>query len=402
VLEGGRSMKTLSNIKVLDLSRVLAGPYSAMILGDLGAEIIKIEVPNGGDDTRKWGPPFIKSESAYYMTANRNKRSITLNLNTEEGRKVLLKLIKSSDVLIHNFKAGTMEKWGLSYHELQREHDQLIYCAISGFGESGPLKGQPGYDAIIQAMAGLMSITGSKESGPMKVGVAVADLTAGLHASIAILAALFERTSSGKGQKLDISLFDSQISLLANVASNFLLSGNTPELLGNEHPNIVPYQPFLMKDGKQLIIAVGNDKQFTRLCSAFDLQRLTEDKRFQTNESRLKNRKELISILQHSFKKISIKEAQEKLNDIGVPNGPILNVKEVFEHPQTIAREMLSNVAHPFEEKLPLVGSPLKFSRTPVTIDRHPPLLGEHTTEILTELGFSKEQINLLKKEKII
>ncbi|OZM57105.1 CoA transferase [Lottiidibacillus patelloidae] len=394
-------MKALPNIKVLDLTRVLAGPYCTMILGDLGADVIKVEAPGGSDDTRKWGPPFIANESAYYLCTNRNKRALTINLRTVQGRNIIKKLVKSSDVIIHNFKTGAMEKWGLSYEELSQINEQLIFCSISGFGETGPLKGQPGYDAMIQAMGGLMSITGSKESGPTKVGVAVADLSAGLYATIAILAALNERNNSGKGQKIDISLFDTQIAMLANVASNYLISGKVPELHGNEHPNIVPYQPFHTKDG-QLVVAVGNDTQFEKLCQVIGLDSLLADSRFATNAKRLENREELLNILKETILNWKKADLHEKLVGAGIPSGPIQNVKEVFEHPQTSERNMVVKAAFPNQESVSLVGSPLKMSRTKISVERHPPKAGEHTEEILTEHGFSEEEIALLKKENVI
>jgi crotonobetainyl-CoA:carnitine CoA-transferase CaiB-like acyl-CoA transferase len=394
-------MSALGTIKVLDLTRVLAGPYCTMILGDLGADVIKVEAPGGSDDTRKWGPPFIANHSAYYVCANRNKRAITINLKTKKGQELIKKLVKNSDVIIHNFKTGTMENWGLGYEDLLPINKKLIYCSISGFGEEGPLKGQPGYDAMIQAMGGLMSITGSKESGPTKVGVAVADLTAGLNATIAILAALNERNQSGSGQKIDISLFDTQIAMLANVASNFLISEEVPTLHGNEHPNIVPYQPFDMKDG-QLVIAVGNDSQFAKFCNVIGIPELATNSKFTTNEQRLKNRNELLPLLQKKLRKWGKAELHSKLVKAGIPSGPIQNVQEVLEHPQTKAREMVVTMELPNQTEIPLVGSPLKLSKTPVKLERHPPSVGEHTEELLREYGFSDTEIATLKTEKII
>jgi crotonobetainyl-CoA:carnitine CoA-transferase CaiB-like acyl-CoA transferase len=399
--KGGTNLSALKDLKIIDLSRILAGPFATMTLGDLGADIIKIESPESGDDTRKWGPPFVSGQSAYYLCANRNKRSMTLNLKTEQGRKILKELIAESDVVIHNFKTGTMEKWGLSYEKVKELNEKIIYCSISGYGESGPLKGQPGYDAMIQAMGGMMSITGSNEGGPTKVGVAIADLSAGLYATIAILAALHERERSSLGQKIDIALYDSQIALLANVASNYLLTGEIPMRYGNAHPNIVPYQTFELQDG-MLIIAVGNDRQFEKLCEAIEEKELSLDPRFCTNEMRLQHREQLLKKLKEKIKTYKVKPLQQKLTDLGIPNGPIQNIQEVFLHKQTAERQMVQHMQHPLAGEIPLVGSPLKLIRTPVELNRHPPLLGEHTEDILKEMNYSVDEIKKLLDENVI
>jgi len=391
----------LEGIRVLDLTRVLAGPYCTMILGDLGAEIIKVEAPGGSDDTRYWGPPYKGAESAYYLCVNRNKRAITLNLKSDKGKEILKKLLVESDVVIENFKSGTMEKWGLGYSQLKEINPKIIHCSITGFGHSGPYQKLPGYDYIIQAMSGLMSITGSKESGPMKVGVAVSDLFTGLYAVIGILAALNERNHSGEGQSIDISLFDSQLSALANVASNYLISGKIPGLLGNHHPNIVPYQPFDTKDGK-MIVAVGNDGQFKKLCSLLGIEEIGGDERFNTNTKRLQNSEELTEVLATQFKARTSKEWLFDLNEAGIPAGPVQNMKEVFEDPQVTARHMVYEMKHPTAGVIKLVGSPLKLSRTPVQLRSHPPLAGEHTEEVLLELGFNNELIEEMKELNII
>ncbi|MEB1806700.1 MAG: CoA transferase [Bacillaceae bacterium] len=394
-------MSALNGIKVLDLTRVLAGPYSTMILGDLGAEIIKVEAPGGSDDTRYWGPPFKGTESAYYLCANRNKRAITLNLKSEEGIEVLRKLIKRSDVVIENFKSGTMEKWGLSYDEMKTINKEIIHCSITGFGQDGPYKNLPGYDFIIQAMSGLMSITGSDQSGPMKVGVAISDIVTGLYANIGILAALQERTRSGEGQSIDISLFDSQISALANVASNYLISGNIPGLLGNQHPNIVPYQSFPTLDG-EMVVAVGNDGQFKKLCILLELETLLTDAKFKTNSKRLENREELVKILTKRMKTRTSNEWLLLLNESGIPAGPIQNMEQVFNDPQVRERNMIVEMEHPTAGNVHLVGSPLKLSRTPVEIRSHPPVSGEHTDEVLAEIGYSSDRILGLKENNFI
>lgn len=391
----------LQGIKVLDLTRVLAGPYCTMILGDLGAEVIKVEAPGGSDDTRAWGPPSIGGESAYYLCANRNKRAITLDLKSSKGQEVLKKLIAQSDVIIQNFKTGTLDKWGLGYEELKRINPKIILCSITGFGLNGPYKDIPGYDYIIQAMGGLMSITGSEDSGPMKVGVAIADIITGLYAAIGILSAIHERTDSGEGQSLDISLFDAQISALANVASNYLISGLIPKRLGNQHPNIVPYQTFPTSDG-EMVIAVGNDRQFKKLCSVLDLDHLGEDERFSTNPKRVENKDELVKNLSEITSKKAANEWLTLFSQQGIPSGPINNMKQLFEDPQVKAREMVVELEHPTAGSIPFVGSPLKLSRTPVEMKRHPPLAGEHNIEVLLEIGYSNEQIQELKKLKVI
>src|SRR5690625_3378648 len=323
----------LENIRVLDLSRVLAGPYCTMILGDLGAEVIKVEAPGGSDDTRKWGPPFQNDVSAYYLCANRNKRSITVDLKSPEGVETIKKLVKESDVIINNFKTGTMERFGLGYETLEKINPSIIYCSITGFGETGPYHHLPGYDFIIQAMSGLMSITGTKESGPQKMGVAITDVLTGLYACIGIQAALIERASSNQGQKLDLSLYDSAVSSLINIGSNYLMSGKIPERLGNEHANIVPYQTFITKDG-EMVIAVGNDNQFKNLCNLIQQPELSEDIRFKTNPDRVQNRNKLIPILQKAFLNETTTYWKEQCDKYRIPCGPIQKVEQVVEEPQ--------------------------------------------------------------------
>lgn len=372
----------LTGIKVIDLSRVLAGPYCSMILGDLGAEVIKVENPEHGDETRKWGPPFRNGVSAYYLCANRNKKSITINLKSPTGIEQVKKLIRDADVIINNFKTGTMEKFGLSYEEIIELNSKMIYCSITGFGETGPYKHSPGYDFIIQAMSGLMSITGTKQSGPQKVGVAIVDVITGLYAAIGIQAALIEREQSGRGQKLDLSLYDSAVSSLINIGSNYLISGNIPERLGNEHANIVPYQTFITKNG-EMVIAVGNDEQFKKLCEVIGKPKLAKDPRFATNPNRVKNRNELIPILQRAFLEKETKEWKEKCDKNNIPCGPIQSLKEVHNDPQLNHRNMFIDFDHPTAGPIQVIGSPLKLSRTPVTYRYHPPDHGEHNDEIL-------------------
>ncbi len=391
----------LEGVKVVDLTRVLAGPHCTMILADLGADVIKVEGPGGSDETRSWGPPFQCGVSAYYLCANRNKRSITVNLKTDEGREIIRTLAKEADVLIHNFKTGSMEKWLLDYDSLKKINPQLVYCSITGFGETGPFRHLPGYDYIIQGMSGLMSITGSEESGPIKIGVAMVDLLTGLYAAISIEAALFEREKSGQGQKIDMSLMDTAVSSLANVASNYLISGNVPRRIGNDHPNIVPYSTFKALDD-ELIIAVGNNRQFAKLCEVLGNKEMAEDEKFRTNEARVKNKAELTRILENLLRAKSVKEWIDLFSKKNIPCGPIHSMDQMFEHPQVTAREMVVKVDHPEAGLVKLVGSPIKLSRTKVKMERHPPMAGEHNSEVLQQVGFSLEEITQLKEIKII
>ena len=377
-------MQPLQGIRVLDLSRVLAGPYCTMVLGDLGAEVIKVEPPEG-DETRAWGPPFAEGESAYYLCVNRNKRDIVINLKTDEGKKILRDLALQSDVLVENFRPGMLEKFGLDFATLSQLNPKLIYCSITGFGQTGPMRDKPGYDFMIQALGGLMSITGEPEGEPMKTGVAVVDLFAGQNAVIAILAALQARTLTGRGQQLDIALFDSQLSWLANVASNYLISGKLPKRHGNAHPNIVPYQSFQASDG-WFAIAVGNDRQFVRLCEVIGELELANDERFAKNSARVQNRDVLIGLLKSIFVARGVNEWLSALDEAEIPCGPINTFEQVFSMPQVQEREMLVKMDHPTIGEIPLVGSPLKFSDTPVQYRLHPPLMGEHTEEVLREL----------------
>lgn len=391
----------LEGVKVLDLTRVLAGPYCTMILADLGADVIKVEAPGGSDETRFWGPPFQNGVSAYYLCANRNKRSITVNLKSEEGREIIRILAKEADVLIHNFKTGSMEKWQLDYDVLQKINSRLVYCSITGFGETGPYRYLPGYDFIIQGMSGLMSITGSEESGPMKIGVAMVDILTGLYSVISIEAALLERGRSGKGQKIDLSLMDTAVSSLANVASNYLISGKVPRRLGNDHPNIVPYSKFKALDG-DIIIAVGNNRQFATLCEVMGLSEMAMDARFCTNVARMENKLELTRILEYQLQLKTVNEWIKLFSEKNIPCGPIHTIDQVFEHPQVLARDMVVQVEHPEAGMVKLVGSPVKLSRTNTKIERHPPMAGEHTWEILQEAGFSFEEITYFKENNII
>lgn len=391
----------LDGIRILDASRVLAGPFCSMILGDLGAEVIKIEHFESGDETRGWGPPFVNGESAYYLCANRNKQSMTLNLKSEEGKEIFSKLAATSDIVVQNFKSGTLEKMGLGYPQLKANNPGLIYASITGFGSNGPYKDLPGYDYIIQAMSGLMSITGEPDGSPVKVGVAIADVLTGLYTCIGILGALQHRNTTGQGQEIDISLMDCQVSSLINVASNYLCSGVVPKRMGNRHPNITPYQVFKVKDG-DLVIAVGNDQQFKRFAAALGRPELAKMEEFIHNEQRLQNTDILIAICEELLSKKTKKEWKEVLDAAGIPNGPINTVAEMFEDPQIKAREMIVEMEHPLIDNLQLTGSPLKLSVTPVTMRRHPPLFGEHTEALLESIGYNSDEISNLKQNKII
>jgi glutaryl-CoA transferase len=393
----------LRGVRVLDLSRVLAGPYCTMMLGDLGADIIKIEAPGSGDDTRHWGPPFAPGgESAYFLCVNRNKRSITLNLKSTQGLKILRELIMKSDILVENFRVGTMQRWGLDYETLQEIHPGLIYCTITGYGYTGPRQHLAGYDFIIQAQGGLMSITGPEMGEPYKVGVAIADITAGLFACNAILAALFENQRSGKGQRIDISLLDSQIAWLANVGSNYLISSEKPARYGNAHPNIVPYQTFKAKDG-YFAVGIGNDSQWRQFCEKAGKSEWAEDSRFNTNSNRVKNRKELIPLLARLFGQLEIAHWLTLLEESGIPCGPINSVDQALEDPQVQAREMVINVPHPSAGTFRMVASPLKIPTAPAEVRLPPPMLGEHTEQILQDvLGYDQQAVQRLRDAQVI
>lgn len=375
----------LHNIRVADFSRVLAGPYCTMMMGDLGADVIKIESPEG-DDTRRWGPPYREGESAYYLSCNRNKRSIVLDLSSDEGRDTARKIALRSDVVVENFRLGVVERWGLDYERLAEQKPGLIYCSISGYGRTGPDANLPGYDYVIQGAGGIMSVTGEADGPPMKVGIAIVDLTAGMFALSSILAALRVRDMTGVGQKIDISLFDSHLAWLANVGNNYLLTGETPKRYGNGHPNIVPYQAFRAKDG-WLVLAVGNDLQWVRFCKAVERDDLMQDSRWATNDGRVRNRATLVPVLEELFAAKGVAEWLEVFRTYEVPAGPINTPAEALRTPQAQARNMVQQVEHPTIGALELVASPLHLQATPPTITRHPPLLGEHTAEIMEELG---------------
>ena len=406
-------MGALSHIRVLDLSRVLAGPWCAQNLADLGAEVIKVERPKSGDDTRHWGPPFAKdplgkdtSESAYYISINRNKKSITLDISTPEGQEIVRGLVEQSDVVIENYKVGQLAKYSLDYESLKAIKPNLIYCSITGFGQTGPYQHRAGYDFILQGMGGFMSITGEADhlpgGGPQKAGVAIVDLFTGMYASSAILAAVIHRDRSGEGQYIDMALLDTQVAMLANISSNYLCSGVSPHRWGNAHPNVVPYQTFQTSDS-WIIVAVGNDGQFRHFVKAGDRELLADDPRFATNPARIEYRDALIPLLAAMVKEKTKVEWISLLESVGVPCGPINNLQEVFENEQVVARGIQLNVPHPTAGSMKLVASPMRLSKTPVTVRMPPPLLGEHTEEILSAtLHYTYEQIAQLRSKGII
>ncbi|MCS6926485.1 MAG: CoA transferase [Candidatus Binatia bacterium] len=387
----------LTGFRVLDLSRVLAGPYCTMLLGDLGAEVIKVERPGVGDDTRAWGPPFAAGESAYYLCTNRNKKSITVNLKSAEGQEIIRRLACVSDVVVENFKVGELTQLGLGYEQLKELNPELVYCSITGYGQTGPDKDLPGYDFIIQGRGGVMSITGEPDGEPMKVGVAIVDITAGLFAANAIQAALLARARTGRGQAIDIALLDTQVAWLANVASTYLVSGQPPGRFGNAHPTIVPYQTFRAREGC-FCLAVGNDGQWQQLCEVLGRPELAADPRFATNPARVQHRDVLIPLLQEVFATREIDYWLHTLTAAGIPCGPVQTVVQVFADPQVLAREMVWTVPHPTAGVVRLLGSPLKLSETPAKCYTPPPLLGEHTEQILSSLlGYTPQEIARLR-----
>jgi crotonobetainyl-CoA:carnitine CoA-transferase CaiB-like acyl-CoA transferase len=403
----------LAGIRVLDLSRVLAGPWAGQNLADLGAEVIKIERPEVGDDSRAFGPPWVKDaqgretkDSAYFTSANRGKKSVTVNLQQPEGQALVRELAAKSDVLLENYKFGDLHRYGLGYDDLKAVNPRLIYCSVTGFGQTGPFRERPGYDFMIQGMGGMMSVTGEPDGapggGPQRAGVPIADIITGMYASIAVCAALAHRAQSGKGQHLDLALLDSQIALLAYQNTNYFATGKPPARIGNLHPNIVPYQPFRASDG-EVILACGNDNLYRKFCEAAGCPALAGDARFLTNGKRVENRKELTRLLGEIFAKRTKKEWVDLLDAAGVPNGPINDIAQVFAEPQVKARGVKIEIAHPAAGTLPMVASPMRFSATPLEHKTPPPLLGEHTEQILRELlGRSAADVAHLRQRGVI
>ena len=392
----------LDGIRVLDLTRVLAGPYCTMFLGDLGAEVVKVEQPGVGDDTRGWGPPFTGGESAYFLCVNRNKKSVTIDLKSTEGVALLQRLAERADVLIENFRPGTMERLNLGEKDLRAANPRLIYASLSGFGADGPMSDAPGYDLIVQAWGGLMSITGPADGEPSKVGVAIIDLVAGLMLGKSIAAALFAREKLGVGQKIDTSLLEAEVACLINVGSNYLVEGNIPRRWGNAHPSIVPYQSFKTEDG-YLVIGVASEGIWRRFCQAIGRAEWADDSRFEKNSNRVENRSLLIGLLAEIFLSRSTDEWLKLLNSAEVPCAPVQTVDQVFKAPQVLHREMLVQVEHPTAGTVRMAGIPVKFSLTPASVRLPPPLLGQHNEEVLESwLGIDDKEISELKRKTVI
>lgn len=393
---------TLTGLRVLDLSRVLAGPYCTMTLGNLGADVVKVERPESGDDTRHWGPPFVGTESAYYLSCNSSKRGITIDLSQQRGRDLVSRLASRADVLVENFKAGAMEGWGLGYDALAGANPGLVYCAILGFNRDGPYRDRPGYDFIAQAMGGIMSITGVPGGEPMKVGVAIVDVTAGLYATIGILAALQARRGTGRGQRIDVNLLDSAAGWLANVAANYLATGLPPARYGNAHPSIVPYQAFEARDG-YVAVGVGNDAQWLRLCQAMERLDLAGDPRFATSSTRVRNRDILVTDLARTFATRTATEWVQHLDDAGVPVGPINTIDRVFETPGLLGDGMVATLPHPTAGSVRVVNTPITLSETPVSPRLPPPTLGQHTEDVLHDwLQMSEQEIAGLRADGVV
>ncbi|PWC78468.1 CaiB/BaiF CoA-transferase family protein [Azospirillum sp. TSH64] len=396
----------LSHIRVLELSRVLAGPWSAQTLADLGADVIKVERPGAGDDTRAWGPPWAGDQSAYFLSTNRGKRSITIDFERPEGQELVRKLAAQADVVIENFKVGGLVKYGLDYDSLKAINPRLVYCSITGFGQTGPYRNRAGYDFMIQGMGGLMSITGQPDGepggGPVKVGVAVTDIFTGLYATIGIMGALAHRDRTGEGQQVDLALLDVQVAVLANQAMNCLVGGKAPQRLGNAHPNIVPYQAFATRDG-YIILAVGNDGQFAKFCTVAGRPDLAKDERYATNPARVANRKELVALLEELIRTRDSHDWLDALEQVGVPCGPINDLAAVFEDPQVKARNIHQDLPHPTQGSVPTVASPIRYSGTPLVHDTAPPTLGQHTDTVLAEaLGLGEADIAALREKGVI
>ena len=402
----------LSHIKVLDLSRILAGPWSGQVLADLGADVIKVERPKVGDDTRSWGPPFLKDadgidtrESGYYLSANRGKRSVTVDLNTEEGQQIVRALAAESDILLENYKVGTLARYGLDYASLKQINPGLVYCSVTGFGQDGPRAEHAAYDFMIQAMGGLMSVTGERNDlpggGPQKVGVPIVDLMTGMYTSVAVLAALARRAETGLGDHIDIGMLDVMVGSIANQGMNYLVSGKTPQRNGNKHPNIQPQDVFACADG-HIVLVVGNDGQFAKFCEVAGRPEWVLDERFVSNGARVRNRDALLPLMVALFRERPMAEWAALLDEAGVPCSPINTIAQVFEDEQVKHRKMLIDLPHPTSGTVPQIRSPMRFAEAELAFDRAPPLLGQHTHEVLAGLGFDQDRIAALAREGVI
>jgi len=391
----------LKGIRVIDFSRALAGPYCTMLLSDMGAEVIKIEMPETGDDSRGWGPPFVGKESAYFISINRNKKSITLNLKHEKSKDIVTKLIESADVMLETNRPGAVKRMGLDYDNVKKIKPSVIYCSISGFGQTGPYSSRPGFDQVLQGFGGIMGLTGEADGPPMKVGVAVTDIATGMFAAIGIVTALYHREKTGQGQYIDASMLDGQVSWLTYQGGRYLASGEVPQRIGSAHPLIVPYQAFQASDG-YINIAAGNDNLWQKFCDALGLNGIVDDPKFATNAQRVKNRNEVVAIISKIIATKTMKEWLDIIEKAGVPCGPIYTVDQVFSDPQVLARDMLVEVEHPEYGKAKVTGPPIKFSETPAAVYSAPPSLGQHNETIFKELGLSGSDIEKLKEEKVI
>ena len=395
-------MKALEGVRVLDLTRALAGPFCTLMLGDYGADVIKIELPGSGDDTRTWGPPFIGEESAYFLSINRNKRSLTLNFREPKAVEVFLKLAGESDVVVENFTPGVMARLGIDYETVKAINPRIVFCSISGFGQTGPYKARPAYDQIMQGISGLMSITGDPAGEPEKIGIAVTDIGAGMWAAFSVLAALRHRYETGEGQYIDIAMLDAQVAWLTYQAAFYFANDTPPQRLGKAHPTLVPYQGFMAQDGKYFNVAVGSERLWDRFCQGIGRQDLKDDPEYATNGDRVRNRAKIVPLLQEFFLTRSSTEWVTDLQAVSVPAGPINDLADVFADPQVIHREMFLEMPHPTLGSIKQTGLPLKFSVTPGGLDRHPPLLGEHNREILAGLGYSDADIEEMAAGAVI
>ena len=391
----------LDGVRVLDLTRALAGPYCSLMLGDMGAEVVKVELPGSGDETRGWGPPFIEGESSYFLSINRNKKSLTLDMKRPEGREILRRLVQRSDVLVENFRPGTMGRLGMSYDEAAGLNPRLIYCSISGFGQTGPRAGQPAYDQIVQGMGGGMSLTGPVEGPPTKFGIPIGDIAAGMFGAYAVACALYVRESTGRGQWIDTSMLGGQVALLTFQAGRYFATGQPPGLAGNRHPSIAPYETFVASDG-YVNVACGTEGMWRRFCGALGLDELLEVPRFATNRDRVSNREPLSERIQRRFAELTVAEAIGTLEAAEVPCGPVSTLAEVFADPQTEHLELRQRVVHPIAGETSVTGFPWKLSETPAEVRSPAPLLGEHTDAVLRELGYGEEDIERLRSERVV
>ena len=396
-------MKALEGVRVLDLTRALAGPYCTMMLGDYGAEVVKIELPGVGDDTRHWAPPFIGEESAYFLTINRNKRSMTLNLRHDRGKQIFMEMAKDVDVVVENFTPGVVDRLGIDYGSVKAINPRVVYCSISGFGQTGPYRTKSAYDQVMQGIGGIMSLTGEPDRLPVKMGIALTDIGAGMMGAYAIMTSLFHRDAhQAEGQYIDISMLDLQVAWLTYMGGYYFATGKNPEKVGAAHPTLVPYQAFMCQDGKYVNIAVGSERLWERFCKAMGQEDLHQHPDYAQNGDRVRNRPKLVPLLQEEFLKKPVSAWVEQLEEGGVPCGPINELSDVFSDPQVLARNMLLEIPHPTLGTIKQAGIPIKFSETEGSIDRHPPLLGEHTQEILLQLGYPEGDVEGLREQGVI